>query len=190
MTNSLFPSMGASRDIMSGLAGKQAAGMMRRSARADWMRLAGMRGLALLQERRFRDESENMREIRRWRIVESGEVPWNVCAETDYPMPPEYRDFGDNRRASPEDSVAREDVRAVMGDWCRWEREVHGAYGEALGQLEDPLCIRKVSDMMSARARELEVAEGLRSKLEQARYDMEAIADAQDELAAIYGKES
>ena len=182
--------MGASRDIMSGLASKQAAGMMRHGTWADWMWLAGMRGFALLQEQRFRDESEDMREIRRWCIVESGEVPWNICVETDYSMPPEYRDFGDDRRASLEDSVAREDVRTVMNDWCRWEREVHEAYGEALEELEDPLCIQKVSDMMTAQARELEVAEGLRSKLEQVCYDMEAIADVQDGLAAIYGKES
>lgn len=182
--------MGASRDIMSGLADKQAAGMMRHGTWADWMWLAGMRGFALLQEQRFRDESEDMREIRRWCIVESGEVPRNVRVETDYSMPPEYRDFGGSRRASLEDSVAREDVRTVMNDWCRWEREVHESYGEALEELEDPLCIRKVSDMMTSQARELEVAEGLRSKLEQVCYDMEAIADVQDELAEIYGKES
>ena len=175
---------------MSGLANKQAAGMMRHGTWADWMWLAGLRGFALLQEQRFRDESEDMREIRRWCIVESGEVPWSICVETDYSMPPEYQDFGDNQRASLEDSVAQEDVRTVMNDWCRWEREVHEAYGEALEELEDPLCIQKVSDMMTAQARELEVAEGLRSKLEQVCYDMEAIACVQDELAAIYGKES
>lgn len=175
---------------MSGLANKQAAGMMRHSAWADWMWLAGMRGLALLQERRFRDESEDMREIRRWCIVEMGEVPRNIRVETDYSMPPEYRDFGGDQRASLEDSVAQEDVRTVMNDWCRWEREVHEAYEGALEELEDPLCIRKVSDMMTAQARELEVAEGLRSKMEQVCYDMEAIACVQGELAAIYGKES
>ena len=182
--------MGASRDIMSGLANKQAAGMMRHSTWADWMWLAGMRGLALLQEQRFRDESEDMREIRRWCIVELGEVPWNAYVETDYSMPLEYQDLGENQRASLEYSVAQEDVRTVMNDWCRWEREVHDAYDEALGELEDPLCIQKVSDMMASQARELKVAEGLRSKLEQVCYDMEAIADVQDELAAIYGKES
>lgn len=182
--------MSESRDIMSGLANKQATGMMRHSTWADWLWLVGMHGFALLQEQRFQDEAENMREIRRWCIVELGEVPWNVYVETDYSMPLEYQNFGDNQRASLEDSVAQEDVRTVMNDWCRWEREVRDSYETALDELEDPLCIQKVSDMMQTQARELEVAEGLRAKLEQVCYDMEAIEDVQDELAAIYGKEN
>ena len=182
--------MGDSRDIMSSLANKQAAGMMRHSTWADWMWLAGLHGFAMLQEQRFRDESADMREIRRWCIVGLGVVPWNVYIETDYALPSEYLDLGASQRASLDDSTVQEDVRTVMNDWCRWEREVRDSYETALDELEDPLCIQKVSDMMQTQARELEVAEGLRAKLEQVCYDMKAIADVQDELAAIYGKEN
>lgn len=181
--------MDGSRDIMSGLANKQVAGMMRHSTWADWMWLAGLRGFAMMQEQRFRDESADMREIRRWCIVELGVVPWNVYIETDYALPSEYLALGAGQRASLDDSTAQEDVRTVMNDWCRWEREVHDAYEAALEELEDPLCIQKVSDMMQSQMRELEIAEGLRAKLEAVCYDMDAICEVQGDLWAIYGKE-
>lgn len=132
---------------------------------ADAFLKMGLNGFSLMQESRFSDEANGLRELHRWMVQSFGECP-EMCISESVTSPV--------------------DVREAFNDWVNWEQKVRDEYETAIGNVEGEQSKSKLEEMLESQKKELDFAVRFRGKLESVEYDPVAISEIQPQLEEHY----
>lgn len=144
-------------------------GMMFHSDHADLMGLIGVKGLRKMHERGFRDDSHNMRKVRRACMSQLGKMPSHGNQERTKTLDSVVGRSNDNIGASERQRL----VRSSMADWVKWESDTIAIYANACDKVAGNACLWElVRGLQADTERELARAKRLMQEFDACGYDM------------------